>query len=126
MRDGRSFSLSRKKKKNFFRTCSSRSLFSPFSLQVRRLASCSAFSTARDSWDAGLSGIFVARVLLTAGLGLSIPFVVSDSVEDSSWLSEEEKAWVPAARKEEEEEDEEEGEAREEGGEGGQKRLGGR
>ena len=70
----------------------------------------------------GWQVMFVVEGLLTVALGLSIPFAVSDSVETSSWLSAEEKAWVLAARKEKEEEDEEEGEAREEGGEGGQKR----
>ena len=67
--------------------------------------------------------MFVVEGALTALLGLSIPFLVSDSVEESSWLSAEEKAWVVAARDEEEEANEEEGGKEEErrsagGGEG--------
>ena len=60
----------------------------------------------------GWQVMFLVEGALTAFLGVSLPFVVSDSVEESPWLSAEEKAWVVAAQKqeEEEEEDEEEGE----------------
>lgn len=41
--------------------------------------------------------MFLVEGFATALLGLSIPFAISDSVEDSSWLSAEEKAWAAAA-----------------------------
>ena len=56
----------------------------------------------------GWQVMFVVEGALTALLGLSIPFVVSDSVEESPWLSSEEKAWVLAAQKREEDEEQEE------------------
>ena len=56
----------------------------------------------------GWQVMFVVEGALTALLGLSIPFVVSDSVEESPWLSSEETAWVLAAQKREEDEEQEE------------------